>query len=100
MIAGKRYRYSGELPRMNPLALADFVQAAMRLDRLAKRIPVEAPWDAPRAERLDATTLDAWLRRVCRTKRARAVLRGYLGGLLSEETPSHSLLDAVSSASR
>jgi monoamine oxidase len=94
-IAGKRYRYSGELPRMNPLALGDFVQSVLRFDRLAKRVPVERPWAAPHAERLDGTTLDSWLRHVCKTKRARAILGAYLGGLLSEETPSHSLLHAL-----
>lgn len=94
-IEGKRYRYSGEVPRINPLALADFVQSVMRLDRLAKRVPVERPWEAPRAGLLDNQTLDSWLRRVSKTKHARAILRAYLGGLLSEETASQSLLHAL-----
>lgn len=34
---------------MSPLALADFEQARLRLDRMAKRVPLEAPWEAPRA---------------------------------------------------
>jgi monoamine oxidase len=95
IVEGKRYRYSGELPRMSPLAVADFAQAVARIDRLAKRVPVERPWESPRASELDAATLDSWLRRAVRTRRARAILRTYLGGLLSEETVSHSLLHAL-----
>ena len=49
LIGGKRYRYHGQMPRMNPLVLADFIQLVMRLDRLVKQVPVERPWDAPRA---------------------------------------------------
>ena len=95
IVEGKRYRYSGELPRMSPLAIADFAQAVFRLDRLAKRVPTDRPWEAPRASMLDATTLESWLRRAVKTRRARAMLRAYLGGLLSEEPISHSLLHAL-----
>ncbi len=63
LIGGKRYRYGGQMPRMNPLALADFAQAVLRIDRLARKVPLERPWDAPEAENWDAQTFEAWLRK-------------------------------------
>ncbi len=42
---------------ISPLALADFEQARARLDRMASRVPVEAPWTAPRAREWDAPDL-------------------------------------------
>jgi monoamine oxidase len=95
LIGGKRYRYGGELPRMNPLALADLAQTATRLDRLAARVPVERPWDAPRAGQLDAQTLEGWLRRTAKTEKARKVLRLYLGMIFGAEPSNVSLLHAL-----
>ncbi|MGQ0670245.1 MAG: flavin monoamine oxidase family protein [Actinomycetota bacterium] len=95
LIGGKRYRYGGEFPRMNPLALADLAQTMVRLDRLAARVPVERPWEAPRAKELDGQTLETWLRRTARTERARTVLRFYFHAILGAETPNVSLLHAL-----
>jgi monoamine oxidase len=41
---------------MSPLALMDFEQARVRLDRMAKRVPLEAPWQAPKARLWDGQT--------------------------------------------
>jgi monoamine oxidase len=95
LIGGKRYRFGGDLPRMNPLALADLAQTVTRLDRLAACVPVERPWDAPKAGQLDARTLEGWLRRTAKTKKARAVFRLYLGMILGAETTNVSLLHAL-----
>ena len=94
-IEGKRYRYSGEMPRMNPLALADFAQAVLRLDRLSRAVPLEAPWEAPRAAEWDSLTFETWLRRTAKTSRARSMLRTYFGGILAAEPASYSLLHAL-----
>lgn len=94
-VAGKRYRYSGEMPRMNPLAIADFVQAVMRLDRLARRVPLDAPWQARKAARWDSQTFDSWLRSSVKTARARSILSAYFGGILAAEPASYSLLHAL-----
>ncbi|MGH2951002.1 MAG: flavin monoamine oxidase family protein [Solirubrobacterales bacterium] len=94
-INGKRYRYSGEMPRMNPLALADLAQAVTRVDRLARRVPLDRPWEAEAAGDLDSRTLESWLRRAVKTPRARAMLRMYFGGILSAEPANVSLLHAL-----
>src|SRR4051794_15757470 len=51
---GKLTRYRGTIPRIGPHVLADVAQAQIKLDRLAKRIPLEAPWQAPNARKLDS----------------------------------------------
>src|SRR4051794_20906431 len=48
----KLTRYRGTIPRIGPHVLADVAQAQLKLDRLAKRIPLEAPWEAPDARKL------------------------------------------------
>ncbi|MGI8427124.1 MAG: flavin monoamine oxidase family protein [Actinomycetota bacterium] len=95
LIGGKRYRYHGQMPRMNPLVLADFIQLVMRLERLVKQIPVERPWDAPRAREWDAQTFDTWLRKTAKTAKARSMLGFYMSGILAAECADFSLLHAL-----
>jgi monoamine oxidase len=70
---GRTIRYRGA-PRLNPLVLADLAQALVRIDRMAARVPVIAPWAAPKAAAWDAQSFASWLTRNVRTKRARALL--------------------------
>ena len=82
-IGGKRASYSGaltdarvELVRdlsraISPLALADLEQARARLDRMARQVPLERPWAAPKARRWDGQTFASWVRRNTRTAAAR-----------------------------
>ncbi|HEX6601336.1 MAG TPA: FAD-dependent oxidoreductase, partial [Solirubrobacterales bacterium] len=58
-VDGRRAAYTGALTdarlglvrdlsrAISPLALADLEQARARLDRLARQVPLEAPWAAP-----------------------------------------------------
>lgn len=92
VLDGKARRYSGELPKLGALATADFVQLVSRIERLAKRIPVERPWEAPRARRWDRVTAGTWLDRASRTRRARELLELYLEAIFAADTASFSLL--------
>jgi hypothetical protein len=58
-------------PAISPLALADFEQARLRLDRMARTVPLEEPWAAPRPARWDERTFAGWIRRNVRTGGAR-----------------------------
>ena len=58
---GKIRRYRGDIPRINPAALASAGQAIARMNAMAKRVPVDAPWDARRAGAWDALSVSAWL---------------------------------------
>ena len=48
---------------MSPLALADFGQAALRLELMRNEVPQEAPWTAPHAQQWDNETMWSWTRR-------------------------------------
>src|SRR5437773_669391 len=60
---GRQSRYRGAIPKMPVHVLADIGQAQLRLDRMAKRVPLDAPWSAKRAEEWDGQTVESWLRR-------------------------------------
>jgi len=68
-------RYRGSIPRINPVVLADIGQAQLRLDRMARSVPTEAPWRAPRAEEWDGQTMWTWIRRNTVTRAARSLLQ-------------------------
>src|SRR5436190_24040278 len=65
---GRATRYGGEISPLPKTALIDFAQSQLRFDRLAKRVPLEAPWAADRGERWDEETLATWL--CCNTRTA------------------------------
>lgn len=95
LLDGRRYRFSGRLPRLNPVVLADFAAAFLRLERLARRVPLDRPWEAPAAREWDAQTLETWIRRRVRTDTARRVLRLFTDGVFTTEPGSLSLLFAL-----
>jgi monoamine oxidase len=62
-LGGSLRRYTGTIPDIGRRVLLDVAQAQRRLNRLARRVPVEAPWRAPRAGALDSQTAWSWMRR-------------------------------------
>jgi monoamine oxidase len=58
---GRTQRYSGDVPP-DALALPDLALLITRLDAMAKKVPVDAPWTAPDAEQLDGQTAETWIR--------------------------------------
>lgn len=91
----KRSRYRGTIPRISPFVLADMGQAQTRFDRMARQVPLEAPWIAPRAESWDATTFETWIQRNARTKHGRDLLRLYCEAVFAVEPRDLSLLHAL-----
>ena len=71
---GRLRRYQGAIPRINPVVLVDVERAQRRLNRLARRIPLDAPWEAPDAGRLDGQSAASWLRRNLATSGGRMLL--------------------------
>jgi monoamine oxidase len=94
---GKTRRYDAtKTPRLNPVGLASFGQAVLRLDSLAKKVPLDAPWDAPNAAELDAQSIASWLTRVSvPTKTARDLLTATFRALFASELNEVSLLHAL-----
>jgi len=72
--AGRIRRYRGSIPRINAAVLADVAQAQLRIDRMARRVPLEAPWRAPKALEWDSQTCWSWIRRHTATEGARKLL--------------------------
>jgi monoamine oxidase len=71
---GKHIRYSGTIPRLRPHVVADVGQSMLRLDRMASKVPLEAPWQAPRAKEWDSQTTWSWMRRNMATSTGRTML--------------------------
>ena len=92
---GKLKRYRGTIPRIGAHVLADVAQAQLKIDRLAKRIPLEAPWQAPDARKLDSQTFETWLRRNAYTKGGRELLATAIEAVWAVEPADVSLLHVL-----
>ncbi len=91
-INGRLHRYRGRIPRLNLLALLDAGQVWLRLERMARQVPLDAPWQAPRAREWDSLTVASWVRGSARTSVGRTFLRLFVQGLFSTEPENMSLL--------
>jgi monoamine oxidase len=89
---GNVRRYRGTIPPINPAVLADVGQAMVRLNRMARTVPVEAPWTAPNAARWDAQTAATWMTRNVATRGARAILQMAIEGVWATDPSEPSLL--------
>jgi monoamine oxidase len=92
---GSLRRYSGTIPRINPLVLLDVEQAQRRLDRLARRVPLETPWEAPGAATLDAQTVATWMRRNLATRAGRRLLELGIEAVWAAQPEDMSLLHVL-----
>ena len=58
LVDGERTRrYTGLIPKISPLAIGTIAWAQLKLDRMAKQVPLDAPWTAKRAAEWDARTV-------------------------------------------
>lgn len=92
---GELRRYTGVVPRMNPIVLADFGQSALRLERLAKSVDLGAPWETPDSERLDSETFATWLRRNVASPSGVRLWRGIIQAVWAVEPKDLSLLHVL-----
>jgi monoamine oxidase len=91
-VKGRPHRYRGAIPRVNPALIADIGQAQVRLDRMAKRVPLDAPWTARKAAEWDSQTVETWLRRNVATATARELMRLSVAAVFACEPRDMSLL--------
>ena len=94
-LGGRRKRYSGTIPRVGPLVLADIARARRRLQKLASRLDTEAPWLTGDAAALDRRTLQSWLEAEMRTRPARKMMRIAGRTIWGAEPEEMSLLHAL-----
>jgi monoamine oxidase len=84
---GRIARWKGMVPKVNPAAIVDFGQAALRLERMRREVPQDAPWQAPHAAQWDSETMWSWTRRNIRTRSGRALMRLMIeGGMAASPT--------------
>jgi monoamine oxidase len=92
---GRLRRFSGTIPKINPVVLAQFALAQRRLNQLAKRVPLEAPWETPGALRLDGQTIATWLRRNLPSRQARSVFELIIEAIWAAQPEDISLLHVL-----
>ncbi len=92
---GRLRRYRGTIPRINPLVLLDVERAQRRLNRLARRVPLDAPWEAPDAAALDGQTAATWMRRNLATKAGRMLLELGIEAVWAAQPEDMSLLHVL-----
>jgi len=89
---GRRRTYRGFLPRLPIFSLLELALALRRLDRRAKAVPLDTPWTAPDAARLDRQTFGDWLRRNLRRRPSRELLAAACRAIFACEPEDLSLL--------
>ncbi|MBY0443427.1 MAG: flavin monoamine oxidase family protein [Mycobacteriaceae bacterium] len=66
--------YRGTIPKLPPVDLLDIGRLRWQLARIARSVPLDAPWAARRAQALDSQSLGEWLRSVHATATSRELL--------------------------
>jgi monoamine oxidase len=98
LLGGGRARmgsHRGAVPPLNPFVLADLLQAQRRFERLARRVPLGAPWKGPAARVQDARTLESWIRSNVHTRVGRSYFRVVTEAVFAAEPRDLSLLHAL-----
>ncbi|MFF9199150.1 flavin monoamine oxidase family protein [Streptomyces sp. NPDC014779] len=62
-MAGRRRTYSGTIPKVSPAALVDMARMQTAVNKLVATVDVNAAWETPGADRLDAISFGEWLDR-------------------------------------
>lgn len=60
-MAGRRRTYNGTIPKINPVALIDIARVQSALEKLVGTVNVDAAWESPNANQLDAISFGQWL---------------------------------------
>ena len=93
---GRTRTYQGLIPKISPLAVLTIARAQWKIDRLAKQVPLEAPWTADRAAEWDALSLGDYLETTgIRTQIARDLFEMAVRGLHTGDLHDVSFLDLL-----
>jgi monoamine oxidase len=92
---GQTSRYSGTIPRINPAVLLQVEWARRRLNSMAARVPLDAPWSAREARKWDAITFGEWMRRNTASGGARMLIRLAIRSVFGTEPEDVSLLHVL-----
>lgn len=85
-------RYSGTIPKVNPIALAELAIALKRIDRLSRSIDPAHPWTAPKAAKWDSISVADWVSRTVLTATAKDLIRLAVHAVWAAEPEEISML--------
>ena len=75
---GQRSTYSDTGPTgtapLDPAILPDLAAVVTTLNEMSKEVPVDAPWNSPRAREFERYTLEEWIRQNSASERFRALV--------------------------
>lgn len=97
-LGGRRTRMGsrrGAVPKLSPFVLADVFQGLTRFTRAARQVPLDEPWHAPNAARLDGQTFETWIRRNLRTEIGRRYFQVAAEAVFAAEPGDFSALHAL-----
>jgi monoamine oxidase len=89
---GSISRYRGDIPKLNPIALGALGLGMARLDAMAKKLPIDAPWEAKRARAWDSRSAGDWISRNAPAGVGRELLHAVVRGLMTCDPSEVSLL--------
>jgi monoamine oxidase len=92
---GRLRRYRGTIPKLSPLALAETGAVMARINRMARRLDPERPWEADGAPGWDSQTFATWMRRHVRTPGARDLIRLAIWAVWAAEPEDLSVLHVL-----
>jgi monoamine oxidase len=91
-VDGQTRRYAGLIPKLNPLAVASLGVGMARLDAMAKKVPLDEPWNDARARRWDRMSAGAWLAAHTHVPMGRHLLGATVRGVMCSDPNEVSLL--------
>ncbi|WP_374024849.1 flavin monoamine oxidase family protein [Mycobacterium sp. HNNTM2301] len=93
IVDGKKHRYGGTVPwTMSPWAVANLGVGLLSIEKMAKTLPREAPWDAKQAAEWDRISVGEWIEQSTMSKQAREMLDMAFAGLYTSAASETSLL--------
>jgi len=94
-VRGRVSTYEGTIPRVSPIALVQLQLTLRRLNALARRVPLDRPWEAPHADRWDAMTLESWRRVLLAHPDARRIMDAAVRTIFGCEAGELSMLHVL-----
>jgi monoamine oxidase len=87
--------YTGLIPKLDILSLINIDRVLKKLDRMARTIPLAAPWSATHAQEWDSLSLESFVRKNSYTKNCYKVVRAGMETVYACELNEVSLLHAL-----
>jgi monoamine oxidase len=97
LVDGERgIEYTGLIPRIGTMNVLSIARAQMKIDRMAKKVPLDAPWTAAKAAEWDAQSVASYLEKTgIRAGIGRDLFDMAVRGLFSGDLADTSLLNLL-----